>query len=296
MTTIIKLALGSLVLGLVVLGLKTLAWWMTGSVALLSDALESTVNVVAAFAALIAVRVAARPADANHPYGHHKAELLSAMIEGVMIVIAALLILREAYTGFLSPRALEAPLGGLLINAVATVLNAAWCRVLLVHGRRERSPALIADGKHLRADVITSAGAALGLLLAVVTGWWLLDPLMATLVAVNILWSGGKLIRESVSGLLDEAVPDATLAVIREVISTQAGGAVQAHDLRTRHAGQATFIDFHLVVPGDTTVSDAHEVCDRVEAALARAVPDASITIHVEPGHKAKTSGIPVLG
>ena len=144
--------------------------------------------------------------------------------------------------------------------------------------------------------MITSAGAALGLLLAVVTGWWLLDPLMATLVAVNILWSGGKLIRESVSGLLDEAVPDATLAVIREVISTQAGGAVQAHDLRTRHAGQATFIDFHLVVPGDTTVSDAHEVCDRVEAALARAVPDASITIHVEPGHKAKTSGIPVLG
>ena len=134
MTTIIKLALGSLVLGLVVLGLKTLAWWMTGSVALLSDALESTVKVVAAFAALIAVRVAARPADANHPYGHHKAELLSAVIEGVMIVIAALLILREAYTGFLSPRALEAPLGGLLINAVATVLNAAWCRVLLVHG------------------------------------------------------------------------------------------------------------------------------------------------------------------
>lgn len=295
MTTTIKLALGSLILGIAVLGLKTLAWWMTGSVALLSDALESTVNVVAACAALIAVRVAALPADANHPYGHHKAEFMSAVIEGVMIIIAALLILREAYHGILNPHPLEAPLGGLALNCIATALNGGWCWVLLTFGRRERSPALVADGKHLLADVFTSAGAALGLLLAILTGWWLLDSLLAMLVAFNILWSGTKLIRDSVSGLLDEAVSDETLGVIRGVIASTAGGAVQAHDLRTRHAGQATFIDFHLVVPGHTTVSDAHEVCDRVEAALKQAVPDASITIHVEPEHKAKHTGIAVL-
>ena len=293
-TTTIKLAIGSLILGGVVLALKALAYWITGSVALLSDALESTVNVATALAALIAVQVAARPADANHPYGHHKAEFFSAVLEGVMIIIAALLILREAYDGMLAPRAIDAPLEGLLINGLATVLNGVWCWVLLRWGRRERSPALVADGRHLLADVVTSTGVAVGILLAWATGFWLLDPIMAGVVAINILWSGSKVVKDSLNGLLDEAVPDTTLTVIRDVIASYAVGAVQAHDLRTRHAGRMTFIDFHLVMPGETTVSDAHEVCDRVEAALKAAVPDANITIHVEPEHKAKTSGIVV--
>lgn len=295
MSATIRIALASIIIGVLVLGIKMLAWWLTGSVALFADALESTVNVATAIAAFIAIRIAAKPADASHPYGHHKAEFFSAVLEGVMIILAALLILREAYAGFLTPRAMDLPIEGLLINGAATVVNAVWAWVLVSRGRTVRSPALVADGKHLFTDVITSAGVALGILLAIVTDWWVLDPLMAALVAVNILWSGFKVVRESLSGLMDEALSQETLDKVREVISNEAGGAVEAHDLRTRHAGQATFIDFHLVVPGETTVFDAHEICDRVEAALRDVVEGAKITIHVEPEHKKKHSGIVVL-
>lgn len=295
MSATLKLAAGSILIGLVVLALKVLAWWMTGSVALLSDALESTVNLATAFAALIAIRVAARPADANHPFGHHKAEFFSAVLEGVMIIIAALLILREAWNGFLAPHVMDAPVEGLLLNGAATVINAIWARVLVGNGRRLKSPALVADGKHLWTDVVTSAGVALGVLLAMMTGWWWLDPAMAAVVAVNILWSGSKVVRESLSGLMDEAVSEATLEKIRAVISTEASGAVEAHDLRTRHAGSATFVEFHLVVPGSMTVFDAHEICDRVETAIHKSVPETRVTIHVEPEHKSKHSGIVVL-
>ncbi|MEQ9673869.1 MAG: cation diffusion facilitator family transporter [Roseovarius indicus] len=295
MSDALKLALGSLVIGCIVLCLKVLAWWITGSVALLSDALESTVNLATAFAALVAIQVAARPPDANHPFGHHKAEYFSAVLEGVMIIIAALFILREAYDGFFSPRALDAPLEGLLINGAATVVNAIWAAVLVRRGQALKSPALVADGKHLWTDVVTSAGVAAGVLMAMLTGWWLLDPLMAALVAVNILWSGSRVVKASLSGLMDEAVPEETLALVRDVISTEASGAVEAHDLRTRHAGSVTFIEFHLVVPAEMTVYDAHEICDRVEEAIGKAVPDTRVTIHVEPEHKSKHTGIVVL-
>ncbi len=295
MSATVRIAIASIFIGALVLGIKTLAWWLTGSVALLADALESTVNVATAIAAFIAIRIAARPADASHPYGHHKAEFFSAVLEGVMIIVAALLILREAYLGFLSPRAMDFPIEGVLVNGAATVINAVWAWVLISRGRAARSPALVADGRHLFTDVVTSAGVALGVLLAVVTGWWILDPLMAAVVAVNILWSGFRVVRESLSGLMDEAVSQDTLNLVRDIIAKEAGGAVEAHDLRTRHAGQATFIDFHLIVPGETTVFDAHEICDRVEAALREAVEGAKITIHVEPEHKQKHSGIIVL-
>ncbi|MFC4669073.1 cation diffusion facilitator family transporter [Seohaeicola nanhaiensis] len=295
MSTTIRLAIGSVFVGILVLGIKFLAWWITGSVALYSDALESTVNVATAIAALIAIRIAARPADAEHPYGHHKAEFFSAVLEGVMIIVAALLILREAYLNLLHPVSLDLPVEGLIVNGGATVINALWAWVLVTRGRRLRSPALVADGRHLFTDVVTSAGVALGLLVAIVTGWWILDPLMAAVVAVNILWSGSKVVRESLSGLMDEAVPQKTLDAIRGIISAEAGGAVEAHDLRTRHAGKATFIDFHLVVPGDMTVFDAHEICDRVEAVLKKEIQGSKITIHVEPEHKQKHSGIIVL-
>ncbi len=295
MSAALKLAVGSLLIGAVVLGLKALAWWMTGSVALLSDALESTVNLTTAFAALIAIRVAQRPADTNHPFGHHKAEFFSAVLEGVMIIIAALFILREAYQGFFDPRALDAPIQGLLVNGFATVLNAVWAGVLIRQGRALKSPALVADGKHLWTDVLTSVGVAIGVLLAILTGWWLFDPIMAALVAVNILWSGSRVVKESLSGLMDEAVPENTLERIRDMISEQADGAVQAHDLRTRHAGRMTFVEFHLVVPGDMAVFDAHEICDRIEAAIGKAVPDTQVTIHVEPEHKLKHTNVVTL-
>lgn len=295
MSEALKLAGGSLLVGIAVLGLKLLAWWMTGSVALLSDALESTVNMATAFAALVAIRVAARPADSTHNFGHHKAEYFSAVLEGVMIIVAALFILREAYQGFLAPRALDAPIEGLLVNLAATALNAGWAWVLVRRGTALKSPALVADGRHLWTDVLTSAGVAMGVLLALVTGWWVLDPLMAVLVAINILWSGSRVVKESLSGLMDESVPEETLRTIREIIAAKAEGAVEAHDLKTRHAGSATFVEFHLVVPAEMTVYDAHEICDRIEAAVGKAVPNTRVTIHVEPEHKSKHSGIIVL-
>lgn len=291
----LRIAIGSIVVGVTVLGLKALAWWMTGSIALLSDALESTVNVATAIAALVAIRIAARPADAKHPYGHHKAEFFSAVLEGVMIIVAALLIMNEAYKGLMAPRTLEAPLQGLLVNGLASVINGIWCWVLITQGRRHRSPALVADGHHLLSDVVSSIGVTFGVLAAIETGWPVLDPLLACVVALNILWSGWKVMKSSLSGLMDEAVPEDVLKTIRDVISDQAVGAREAHDLRTRHAGKVTFIDFHLVVAGNTTVTDAHEICDRIEHALKAKVPDAIITIHVEPEHKAKHSGVVVL-
>ena len=163
--------------------------------------------------------------------------------------------------------------------------------MLITRGRRQKSPALVADGKHLITDVVTSVGVAVGFILAVLTGWWILDPLMAALVAVNILWSGSKIVKDSLSGLMDEAVSEQTLTDIRKAIAAEAGGAIEAHDLRTRHAGIATFIDFHLVVPGETTVFEAHEICDRIERSLKALLDDAKITIHVEPEHKLKPTG-----
>ncbi|MDQ2091109.1 cation diffusion facilitator family transporter [Marimonas arenosa] len=295
MTDVMKIAFGSIVVGVLVLALKALAWWMTGSIALMSDAMESIVNVATAVAALIAIRVAALPADHNHPFGHHKAEFMSAVLEGVLIIIAALFILREAVQGFLVPKVLDAPLEGLAVNVLANLLNGIWCWVLIRRGRALRSPALVADGKHLLSDVVSSVGVTTGVLLAIVTGWAVLDPALAALVAVNILWSGWKVVTASLSGLMDEAVPEGELELIRTIIAEAAEGAIEAHDLKTRQAGQATFIEFHLVVDGQATVTQAHDICDRIEKALKAQVPDARITIHVEPDDKAKHSGVLVL-
>jgi cation diffusion facilitator family transporter len=285
----------SVAVGVGVLALKFVAYFLTGSVALYSDALESIVNVAASAGALVAIRYGARPADANHPYGHHKAEYFSVVLEGVLIIIAALSILREAYFAFLTPHMFHAPLEGLLVNGFASLINAGWCWFLISEGRKRRSPALVGDGRHLLTDVITSAGVLAGLVLAVVTGIPRLDPLLGTLVALNILWSGWRLIRESLGGLMDEAVASETLEEIRRIISANAAGAIEAHDVRTRNAGPVTFIDFHLVVPGSMSVTEAHAICDSIEAALKAEVSDARITIHVEPEEKAKHQGVVVL-
>jgi len=290
-----RIAMLSVAVGVAVLALKYFAYYVTGSVALYSDALESIVNVATAVAALAAIRFAAKPADANHPYGHHKAEYFSVVVEGVFIVIAALSIFREAWLAWQSPRSFDEPVLGLAVNGGASILNAAWCWLLISRGRAWRSPALVADGRHLLTDVITSAGVLVGLLLALATGITALDPIVAALVGLNILWSGWRLIRESVGGLMDEAVPEETLTRIRNVISANAEGAIEAHDVRTRHAGRVTFVDFHLVVPGSMPVTEAHDICDRIEKALRAEVADAMITIHVEPEDKAKHQGVLVL-
>lgn len=289
------LAAGSIAVGLVVLALKYLAYYLTGSVALLSDAIESIVNVATAIAALAAIRFAAQPADANHPYGHHKAEYMSAVLEGVLIIVAALAIFHEAWSAYLAPRIVDAPWNGLALNGLATIINAAWCWVLIGQGRRRKSPALLADGRHLLADVVSSLGVFAGVALAALTGYVILDPLLAALVGINVLWAGWRVMKESVGGLLDEAVPDDDLTRIRAIIAENADGAIEAHDLRTRHAGRMTFVDFHLVVKGTMTVTEAHDICDRLERALKAEIEDALISIHVEPDDKAKHSGIVVL-
>ncbi|MBS1183030.1 MAG: cation diffusion facilitator family transporter [Proteobacteria bacterium] len=295
MTTTTRLAIGSLIVGFSVLGLKAVAYWLTGSVALMSDALESIVNVATAFVALIAIRVAATPADAHHPYGHYKAEFFSAVLEGAMIIVAAVLIIGEAYKGFISPRAIEAPFEGLLVNGLATAINGFWCWMLIVQGRRQKSPALVADGHHLFSDVLSSGGVVVGVLLAVMTGWYILDPILAGLVALNILWSGWKVVKSSLSGLLDEAVSEDRLAAMRAIISTAAVGAIEVHDLKTRHAGKMTFVDFHLVVPGTISVNEAHGLCDTIEQAVKEEFGDVTITIHVEPDNQAQHRGVLVL-
>lgn len=283
MTETEKLAVSSLLVGALALAIKALAYRITGSIALLSDVLESIVDVSTATAALISIRVAARPADADHPYGHHKAEFFSAVVEGGMILVAAILILREAFDGFLDPRMPDEPVRGLLVNAAASVVNALWCRVLIVRGRRLRSPALVADGFHLFADVMSSVGVMGGMALAVATGWSVLDPLMAAIVAVNILWSGWRVTTRSLSGLLDEAVGEEGEAAIRATVDRVAPESRGIAALRTRQAGKATFVDFRLLLPAAMSVAEADAVCRRIETALAVEFEQASITIRVAP-------------
>lgn len=295
MSGTVKIAAGSILIGILVLGIKWLAYMVTGSVALYSDALESFVNVVTAIAALFAVRLSEQPADHNHPYGHHKVEYFSAVLAGALIMVAALLILREAWGAVLAPRTIEAPGLGLALAGVASVINALWSWILVSRGRKLRSPALVADGEHLISDVITSVGVVIGIALAIYTGWAILDPALAGFVALNILWSGWRVIRDSLGGLMDEAVSDQELERIRGVIAQNAEGAIEAHDVRTRNAGRVTFIDFHLVVPAQMPVSEAHDICDRIERKLKETVEGSLITIHVEPENKAKHSGVVVV-
>jgi cation diffusion facilitator family transporter len=288
MTLTRKLAYGSLAISLIVLLIKGIAYQVTGSVALFSDALESIINVVSSLTALVAIGFAAQPPDAEHPYGHGKAEYLSAVAIGVMIVLAGVAILREAYEGILAPKPIDAPLLGLGISSIATVMNAVWSAVLIRLGRRERSAALASDGKHLLADVVTSSGVVIGVGLVVATGILVLDSIIAALVACHVLWSGWDVIRENSGGLLDEAAPAAEIQRINEIIAANSEEAIEAHALRTRLAGKTTFVDFDLVVSGAMTVSRSHAICDRLEAALKDALGEAIVTVHVEPDEKAE--------
>jgi cation diffusion facilitator family transporter len=290
-----RLAIGSIAVGLVVLALKFGAWWHTGSVALYSDALESTINVVAACVALLALRVSAKPADARHPYGHQKVEYLAAVFEGALILVAALMVFHSAWEAWNNPRPISTEPLGFALNIAAGFVNGFWCWVLISRGRGLRSPALVADGQHLRSDVISSIGVLAALVISIATGLPWLDPVLAGLVGVNILVSGWKLMQSSFGGLMDEAAAPEDLEQIRKLIARHGDGAIEAHDLRTRHSGRATFIEFHLVVPGEMRVDQSHDICDRIEAGLRAELSGAVITIHVEPENKAKHTGIVVL-
>jgi len=282
----VNMAWLTIAVAVIVFAIKLLAWWLTGSVALFSDALESIVNIVGGSVALVALRIATKPPDAEHPYGHHKAEYFSAILSGVFIILAALAILHAAIRGLMDPQPLQAPLGGLALAIVATILNGGWALMLRKRGRALRSPALLAESGHLMTDVWTSIGVVAGFALVAVTGWLILDPLVAIAVALNILWSGWKLLHQSADGLMDRAVSDAERARISAIVTANGEGALEAHDLKTRHAGSATFIEFHLVVPRAMTVEESHDICDRIERAIRHEIEGAMITIHVEPDPK----------
>lgn len=283
-----RLAFWSIIIGAAVMALKFVAWWLTGSVALYSDALESIVNVVAAMAAFWAIKISHKPADLDHQHGHHKAEYFSAVLEGVLIIVAALLILFEVWRSWGVPMNADEPWLGLGINGFAAVINAFWASMLIRVGRAERSPAMVADGHHIMTDVVTSAGVLVGLVGAILTGWSILDPVLAVIVALNILWQGWHVMSSSMNGLMDRAVELDEHMRIRDIISANSKGAIEVHDLKTRIAGRATFIEFHLVVDAAMSVGESHVICDRIEDALREEIPSVRVIIHVEPDDEAK--------
>jgi cation diffusion facilitator family transporter len=265
------------------IALKTVAWWLTGSVGLLSDAIESLVNLAGALMVLGMLSLAEQPADEDHPYGHGKAEYFSSAFEGFLIVVAALSIGYAAVHRLLAPQPLEAVGLGLVVSAVASVVNLLVARLLLKAALEHGSITLEADAHHLMTDVWTSAGVILGVGLVAVTGWNRLDPALALLVAANIIWTGWRLIHRSASGLMDAALPAAQQAVIVEVLERYAGQGIAHHALRTRQSGRRAFISVHVLVPGRWSVKHAHDWVERIEADLRGAVPNCHITAHVEP-------------
>ena len=264
--------------------LKTLAWWLTGSVGLLSDALESLVNLAAALLALSMLRLAASPPDDAYPYGFSKAEYFSAGIEGALIVLAAAGIIWASVPRLLEPRPLDMPFAGLALTVVASAINFAVAMVLLRAGREHHSITLEADGRHLLTDVWTSAGVIAGVALVVVTGWLRLDPLVALAVSAHILWTGFGLVRRSVRGLLDSAISEEEQLEVTKLFTEYARRyGVAFHALRTRQSGARRFISFHLLVPDAWTVSRAHRLSEEMEARMRSMVPNAAVFTHIEP-------------
>ena len=278
-----RYALLSIAAALVTIGLKTVAYLITGSVGLLSDALESVVNLVAAVVALWALWLAARPPDDTHHFGHGKAEYFSAAVEGLMILVAAGLVVWSAVPRFLHPKPLDHVGAGLLVSAVAALVNLAVAIVLIRVGRRHRSITLSADGRHLLTDVWTSAGVLIGVGLVALTGWDRLDPTVAILVGVNILVTGFSLVRRSSAGLMDASLPAADQAAVDAVLNRHRSDVVAFHAVRTRAAGRDQFVSLHVLVPGNWTVQQGHDLVEQVEAEIVEALPGASVTTHIEP-------------
>ena len=273
----------SIAAALVTIGLKSGAYLITGSVGLLSDAAESLVNLVAAVVALIALTVAARPADEGHHYGHGKAEYFSAGTEGLMIFVAAGVILVSSVQRFLNPVVLESVGLGLAISAVASAVNGAVGLLLVRAGRAHRSVTLAADGKHLLTDVWTSVGVIVGVLLVALTGWERLDPVVAAVVGVNILLTGFRLVSQSVTALLDASLPAEDVAEVNRVLDEMRTAEVDFVDLRTRASGRDRFVSLTVLVPGEWTVQRGHDLADVVERRIATALLNTGVQTHLEP-------------
>jgi cation diffusion facilitator family transporter len=273
----------SIAAAVVTIALKTAAWLVTGSVGLLSDAAESVVNLVAAVVAMVALRWAVKPADEEHAYGHAKAEYFAAGVEGSLIVAAAITIAAAALPRLLDPQPLDDVGVGVAVSAGASVINLAVGLLLLRAGRRARSITLEADGRHLLTDVWTSAGVLAAVAAVALTGWNVLDPLVALAVAGNIVVTGVGLVRRSVGGLMDRGLEAPEQAEIAEALAVFEGDGVRFHALRTRQAGSRAFISVHVLVPGAWTVQRGHDLAEDVEAELRRRIPHATVFTHLEP-------------
>lgn len=276
-------ALLSIVAALLTIALKFGAYVLTGSVGLLSDALESGVNLAAALVAFWALGFAAKPPDADHAFGHSKAEYFSSGLEGALILVAALSIAIAAGERLLHPQPIEQLGLGLGLSLVASVINGGVAYILLQAGRRLRSITLRADAHHLLTDVWTSIGVVLGLGLVSLTGWLILDPIIALIVAVNIVWAGVRLLGETSAGLLDASIPESDQRRIKDIFIPYEQQGIVFHALRTRIAGSRRFISFHVLVPGDWTVQQGHDLCDAVELTIVQALPGSNVTSHLEP-------------
>jgi cation diffusion facilitator family transporter len=263
--------------------LKGVAWQMTGSVGLLSDAIESFVNLAGALMALWMLTLAALPADDDHAYGHGKAEYFSSAFEGFLILLAAFSIGYTAIVRFMNPQPLEAVGIGLLVSVLASVINLATARILMRVGRERNSITLEADAHHLMTDVWTSAGVIGGVGLVWFTGWLWLDPVIALLVAANIIWTGWQLMRRSADGLMDASLPEETVAQIDALLAGYRQQGLDFHALRTRQAGSRAFVTLHVLVPGQWSVQQGHDWAERIEADIRQAVPHAHVTTHLEP-------------
>ncbi len=273
----------SILAAMLTVGLKAGAYGLTGSVGMLSDALESVVNLMAATTAFFSLRYAARPVDSSHTYGHEKIEYFSSGLEGLLILIAAVGIAWYSVNRLLHAQPLE-PLGsGLVLFAFAGVINGAVAVLLLRTGKKYGSIILEADGKHLLTDAWTSAGVLAGLGLVALTKREIFDPIIALLVSANILWTAVDLMRRSFNGLMDHALPDTEQEQVRSAIRQLLGPDMDYHALRTRQAGTRRFADFHLLVPGRSSVHDAHALASRIEAAIQAALPGIEVTVHIEP-------------
>jgi cation diffusion facilitator family transporter len=276
-------ALLSIAAAVVTIGLKFGAYLVTGSVSLFGDAAESLVNLLAAVIALWALTLAARPPDDEHMYGHSKAEYFASGLEGALILIAAASIGFAAWERLWQPQPLENTGVGFIISVVAAAINGGIAIVLRRAGQRLRSITLEADARHLLTDVWTTAGVLIGVLLVQLTGWLVLDPLIALLVAINIVWTGVRLLRETGYGLLDSALPADDRQVIDNVLHPYQQAGVMFHALRTRQSGPRRFVSLHVLVPGSWTVQRGHELCDEIERAIERALPESNVTTHLEP-------------
>jgi cation diffusion facilitator family transporter len=273
----------SIAAALVTLALKTAAYFLTNSVGLLSDAAESVVNLLAAVTAYLSLHYAAKPVDESHTYGHEKIEFFSSGLEGVLILTAAALIAWYAVQRLVTGGKPEALGSGMAISLGAAAINGVVAQILLRYGRKHHSIVLEADGRHLMTDVWTSAAVLAGLSLVWATGWNALDPIIALLVAANIVWTAYDLIRRSFNGLMDHALPEVEQAAVREAIQTHLGPGMTFHALRTRQAGSRRFVDFHLLVPGHYTVHHAHALTEVIEGAVRATLPGLEVSVHIEP-------------